>query len=524
MSRRGWLFLFGLGLLAAILGSIWVQVPGYMDADYYFSTGVELASGRGFTEPFLWNYLDDPEGLPHPSHSYWMPLASLVAASSMRLMGVGFRIAQIPFMLLTAILPVLSVRVALHLELGQRKAWLAGLLACAPGFFLPYFVTTDTFSLFAIVGGLALWAMAASNNGKKWWKWPLVGALVGLAHLTRADGFILLIPAFFAVWHAGSRRLTGWALVMAGYLLIMAPWWWRNVSVFGAPFPPGTDRALWLVSYDDLFAYPAARITPQDWLNAGLASHMNTRLQALGTNLQSLFAANGLIFMAPLMVIGMIRKWKHLLVRLSAVYIGLLLTVMSLVLPDVGSRGGFFHSSAALMPVLWVLAAEGLDWSVTWAGRRRDWNLKQAQRFFRVAVILLAVLVTLVVYWGRVIGGDVTRPAWASSYDLYREVGEHLDGLVADGRTVAVNNPPGFSAAADLPAVVIPNGPLDMLQQVVDRYDVEWVILEGNHPPALTDLYSQTIVPPWLQLVEEFSMDDVSTALLFHVLADEVEP
>jgi hypothetical protein len=139
-------------------------------------------------------------------------------------------------------------------------------------------------------------------------------------------------------------------------------------------------------------------------------------------------------------------------------------------------------------------------------------------------VILLAVLVTLVVYWGRVIGGDVTRPAWASSYDLYREVGEHLDGLVADGRTVAVNNPPGFSAAADLPAVVIPNGPLDMLQQVVDRYDVEWVILEGNHPLALTDLYSQTIVPPWLQLVEEFSMDDVSSALLFHVLADEVEP
>jgi 4-amino-4-deoxy-L-arabinose transferase-like glycosyltransferase len=495
-----------------------------MDADYYFATGVELASGRGFTEPFLWNYLDNPEGLPHPSHSYWMPLTSLVAASSMRLMGVSFRIAQIPFILLTAVLPLLAARVALHLGLGQRKAWLAGLLACVPGFFLPYFVTTETFSLFAIVGGLALWTMAAPTSASAWWKWPLAGALVGLAHLTRADGFILLIPAFFAVWHAGHRRRAGWALVMAGYLLVMAPWWWRNVSVFGTPFPPGTDRALWLVSYDDLFAYPATRITFQHWLSAGLASHVLTRLQALGTNLQSLFATNGLIFLAPLMITGMIRRWKQLLVRLSALYLGLLLIVMSFVLPDVGSRGGFFHSSAALMPVLWALAVDGLDWSVAWVGGRRDWNLEQAQRFFRVGVILLALLVTVVVYWGRVIGDDAARPAWTSSHDLYREVGEHLDGLAADDRIVAVNNPPGVYAAADLPAVVIPNGPIDTLQQVVDRYDVAWVILEGNHPLALAGLYAQSIVPPWLQLVEEISVDDMTPALLFHVIADEVQP
>ena len=29
-----------------------------MDADYYFSGGVQLAQGKGFSEPYLWNYFD----------------------------------------------------------------------------------------------------------------------------------------------------------------------------------------------------------------------------------------------------------------------------------------------------------------------------------------------------------------------------------------------------------------------------------------------------------------------------------
>ena len=72
MQTWRWISLLLLGLLVAGLGSIWIQAPGYMDADYYFATGQELSRGRGFVEPFIWNYLDDPSGLPHPSHLYWL--------------------------------------------------------------------------------------------------------------------------------------------------------------------------------------------------------------------------------------------------------------------------------------------------------------------------------------------------------------------------------------------------------------------------------------------------------------------
>src|ERR1044071_5600910 len=72
MNWRHYAILFGIGLIVPFTVSRFQSLPGYMDADYYFSGGVQLAEGHGFTEPYLWNYLDDPVSLPHPSHTYWM--------------------------------------------------------------------------------------------------------------------------------------------------------------------------------------------------------------------------------------------------------------------------------------------------------------------------------------------------------------------------------------------------------------------------------------------------------------------
>ena len=65
--------LFILSLLLAIFAASFQDAPGYMDADYYFLGGQNLAAGNGFSEQILWNYLDDPNGLPHPCLLYTSP-------------------------------------------------------------------------------------------------------------------------------------------------------------------------------------------------------------------------------------------------------------------------------------------------------------------------------------------------------------------------------------------------------------------------------------------------------------------
>jgi hypothetical protein len=71
---------------------------------------------------------------------------------------------------------------------------------------------------------------------------------------------------------------------------------------------------------------------------------------------------------------------------------------------------------------------------------------------------------------------------------------------------------------------VIPNGPPDALHQVVDRYEVGWVVLDENHPRSLGDLFSQTAIPRWLQLVDTIQHDEKPAILIFRVIPDEVQP
>jgi hypothetical protein len=85
MMRRIYLFLYLAALIAYSATAYFQSVPGYMDAEYYFAGGLELTRGNGFQEQVIWNYLNDPEGIPQPSHAYWMPLVSILSAAFMGL-------------------------------------------------------------------------------------------------------------------------------------------------------------------------------------------------------------------------------------------------------------------------------------------------------------------------------------------------------------------------------------------------------------------------------------------------------
>jgi len=502
MSRRYWISLLLLGLIVSGTAAYWVRAPGYMDAEYYYTTAQRLADGAGFTEPFLWNYLDDPIGLPHPSHLYWMPLTTIVSAGPMVLFGKSFRVAQLPFLILAAALPALTALLALHLHGDQRWAWKSGLLAALPGFYLPYLVTTDTFILYTLIGGAALWVMADASQRPSASRWLLVGLLVGLGHLTRADGLLLLVPALIALWWAEHGKVSAFIFLGIGYLLPMVPWCTRNLLVTGSAFPSGTGRALWLLSYDELFSYPADILTPARWLSSGFLSIFRTRFQALGTNIQRLIGENGIVFLGPFMALGAHRLWKQPLVRLATIYLVLLLGVMSFIFPYAGSYGGFFHSSAALMPILFVLAPVGLDTAIAWGAKKRGWNLREAKVIFGAGAVALVGILTVGLVWTRVIGPAPREPRWAYSLRTYQEVGELLCQLEESPGVVAINNPPGFYLATSLESVVIPNGPIETLHQVVERYSVDWVVLDANRPVDLAALYNAPETAHWLELAD----------------------
>jgi len=503
--HRDMALVFVLALAVRVTLAIPQTQPGYMDAYYYTVGAQQLAAGRGFTEPFIWNYLDDPQGLPRPSHQYWMPLPSILAGLSMRVFGVNFRAAEVPFIILSALLPVMAYAIGLRACANRRHAWAAALFTLFSGFFLPVWSLPETFAPFAVFGALSLWAVGRGG------RWSLVaGVCAGLAHLTRADGVLLLLPALImAVWWRGRSEVNLQAesasrlklavrnllWVILGYAVVMSPWLIHNLTVTGRLLSTAGTQTLFLTNYDDLYSFGKALDLPT-YLSWGAGNILHSKLDALWANLLTLVAVDGLVFLAPFAVVGLWRLRRDPLYQAAMIYGAALYLAMSLAFTFPGPRGGMFHSGAALLPFIFVAAMVGLDAVVDWiAARRAAWDAATARRVFMWGLVILAVLVSGAIYAMRV-------RSWNQADAVYATIGEWLDGQ--SKVVVMVNDPPGYVYHTGQPAIAIPNSDVDTLLAAARRYGATWVVLDANRPAALAELYDQPSSDPRLSLIQTF--------------------
>ncbi len=521
--------LFAVSLIVRLLAIVPVQQPGYMDAAYSYDIALNLARGQGFVEPFLWNYLDNPTGIPHPSHLYWMPLPTMLAWVGLIVLGSSYRAAQVPFVFISALLPLVSYWVAVETTGRHRNGWLAGLLTVFSGFYVLYWGHTDNFALFALAGSLSLVAawQASKSREKRWGApaWSLAaGALVGLAHLARADGPLLLVAIALA-WGASlisalrsgkTQETRDWRLeilnflfVILGYALVMLPWFVRNWTVSGLPLPAAGVQTIWMTTYDDLFSY-GRELSLQTYLAWGWANILRSKLHALWLNTQTAVAVFCLVYLTPLVPIGWWRLRRHPLFQLAAWYGVLLFLAMTFVFTFPGPRGGLFHSGGALLPFIFTAASVGLDVLVKWvAARRQGWDARLAREVFSIGLIALALLVTAFLYYQGVVVGTRWRGAGAT-------YGHLVEWLEAEGQArevVMVGDPPGYWYHDGGPSIVVPNEPVETVLAVADRYGARYLVLDRNRPRPLGLLYEGTETHHRLHLVEKLA-DDLHVYLI----------
>ncbi len=511
MKRWEYEVLFGLGLLVTLAIAGMQNAPGYMDADYYYAGGMQIASGRGFTEPFLWNYLDNPAGLPHPAFTYWMPLASLLAAAGMALTGeLDFFSARLVFLILAGCVPVITGWLAFRLTRRRVTAWTAGGLAVLVGLYAVYMGLTETITLYMLLGTAFLAVAASSQPVLR--KAALLGCLAGGMHLARADGMLWLGIGLFILllegWKLrGQRRFRVSAgtlgLLILGYAMVMGIWFGRNLAVFHSLLPPGSGQALWMVDYDQLYNYPASSLNFQTWLTTGWPALFQLRWDAFLVNLQTALAVQGEVFLTPLILAGMWRLRKDRIVQAGAWVWLLTLTVMTLGFPLAGSRGGFLHSGAAFQPLFWAAAAEGLAGFIALGVRLRNWKMDRATVGFGILAVMIAGLLTVAVVATRIPVGEEPCSGWSASWEQYQQVDEALDQLsVPVSQVVMVNNPPGFFVASGRPAIAIPNGGVDTLLAAARRYQGTYLVLEQNTVKELLPLYNHPQNLPGLKYLE----------------------
>jgi hypothetical protein len=95
--------------------------------------------------------------------------------------------------------------------------------------------------------------------------------------------------------------------------------------------------------------------------------------------------------------------------------------------------------------------------------------------------------------------------SWRDADSVYREIGTWLDAnSPSAGVTVMVDNPPGFYYHTRISSVVVPNGDVDTLLDVCERYGVDYLVLDPNRPAPLKTLYEGQVVSPHLVPVATF--------------------
>ncbi|MBW8011165.1 MAG: hypothetical protein FVQ83_07990 [Chloroflexi bacterium] len=516
MNRYQYLSLFLIGLVVGLITANYQDAPGYMDADYYFAGGLRLAEGEGFSELVLWNYLDDPQGIPHPSHAYWLPLASIISWIGLKISVFQnqFKAAQAAFILILAFIPPLTAKLSYSITKSNRLALVAGILACFPAYYLPFLTTPDTFGLYMLLGSVFLLLLGQEGNGiQNKRNGFLLGLVVGLMHLARQDGILWLGVAALAITSprnkensvSNRQRLAALGRIILGYLIVMGPWLVRNVFVFGSPQAPGGLQTLWLTEYNELFSYPASSLTLEHWLQSGFGHILGARLWALGQNLQITLAVQGSIFLLPLILLGAWDLRSDKSIRFACLGWMLTFIVMTLFFPFSGVRGGFFHSGAAVQPLFWAMAPVGLKKAISWANQMRGWNIHTASYIFHASIIIFAFGLTSIIFTQRFLGiGESPKP-WGASEAHYSDLEQVLqENGALPGDVVLVKNPPGYFAATERAAIVIPNGNLETLLTVAQRYSARFVLLEADHTVGLDGLYENPANHPGLQYLGVF--------------------
>lgn len=496
------LFLLALG--ARVLGTALFPDPAYPDSFYYVAVARELAAGHGFSVPYIWNFVDVGASLPAsgvlpiPSNAHWMPLAALVQVPFIWILGATGVASALPFWIASAATSPLTWFIARDAGLARWQAVGAGIMVAMPALVSPFLAQPDNFGLFLFLGTLALWLCSRGLRGDRR-AFAAGGLVVGLAFLSRNDGVLLGLPFALAFLLDLARvpraSRIGWPaalLCVGGFLIVAAPWVLRQLDVFGSISPSAASgRILWIREYRELYSV-SSESTPASFLGQGIVPLLTSRVLGL-VNAIGLFATQALLlFLGPFVIAGAWWRRRDRAFQPWITYALILFAASGVVFAVHVPNGTFLHSAVALVPYAYIAALVGIEGAVAAvARRRRTWSAPQATRIFSgMAVAAVAVIAVVATF--------VTARGWQRAQDVALAVAAPLAETVGGDRVMSPD-PGAFWYLAGLPGVVTPEDPLPVVEDVLRRYDVRWLILQRQFMTRdLAPVFTGTVRPAWL--------------------------
>ena len=483
----------------------------YPDSFYYVDVARALQAGHGFNIDFIWSFVDvggripAQPMLPIPSNAHWMPLASIVQLPTMWLLGPTPLASAIPFMLIGALAVPMTWLLAREIGAGDRIALAAAIAVALPSAAAIYMVQPDNFALYQPLGTAALWLTARGLRGDGR-SFALAGLMVGLATLARNDGVLLGAAAallfFWDRWRAwrskgGRTPAIPWRYAFACFglfLVVMAPWYLRQLAVFGSLSPSSSSGRILLIQNYEQMNSVTSDTSLAGFLSQGIGPLLTSRILGLVSAIQvfSVLACSAVL--APFVLAGGWARRRSLDFAPFFVYAGLLFAAAGLIFAVHVPYGTFLHSAVALVPYTFIVGLEGVVIVATWvARRRRGWEEERAARLFVAAAVATVVL-------NAAAFAFLAGQAWNRERDLRFDAAAALDrsGIPKSDLLLSAD-PGGLEYFTGRGGVVTPNDSLEVIHQVAVDYGTRWLVLERAHiVTPLAPILEMKARPDWI--------------------------
>ncbi len=490
----------------------------YPDSYYYVDVARALLAGHGFSIDFIWSFVDvggripAQPMLPIPSNAHWMPLASIVQLPTMWLLGPTSLASAIPFLVIGALAAPMTWFLAREVGAGDRIAVAAAIAVSLPAAAAIYMAQPDNFALYQPLGTAALWLTARGLKGHRR-SFALAGLMVGLATLARNDGVLLGAAVGIAflwdrwrAWRSKGGRMPAipWRYAFACFglfLVVMAPWYLRQLAVFGSLSPSSTSGQILLIANYEQMNSVTSDTSLTAFLGQGVGPLLTSRILGFVAAIQIFSVIACSVVLVPFVLLGWWERRRSIDFEPFFFYAGLLFGASGLVFAVHVPYGTFLHSAEALIPYTFIAGLEGVAIVAAWAARhRRGWQEDRAARLF-----LIAAVITIALNAGAF--AFLAGRSWDQDRTLRLDAGAALDHAGAPPTDLLLSaDPAGFEYFTGHGGVVTPNDSLDVIHEVAVDYGTRWLVLERAH-----------IVTPLIPILEMKPRPDWIGAPIFTV-------
>jgi 4-amino-4-deoxy-L-arabinose transferase-like glycosyltransferase len=505
------LLLYGFAFVVRLVLGLTFPDPAYPDSYYYVDVGRALAAGHGFNVDFVWIFAEvggripDIPVLPIPSNAHWLPLSSLIQAAFITVLGPTAFASALPMILIGSTIAPLVYLIAGEAGCRREVRIGAALLAAAPGAGAAFMPQPENFAILQPLVAATIYLLARALRGNSR-SYVAAGVLVGIASLARNDGIFLgLAVALVFFIDRGRSLVTRGAIkpvipflaavaCFGLYLVVMAPWWMRQIAVFGSISPTASSGdALWIrtmAEWNSITAQPSLG----KFLAQGAGPIFETRFFGLIAAIANFAVIIGSVVLVPFMLVGAWARRHSKDFQPWFLYSVTVFLAAALVYPVHVPGGAFIHSAIGLSGHAYILALEGVLAGVAWIARHRPgWDARKAGPIF-VGAVVVFVLALIPIYAGGV------HKTWDESRAPRQALAGALDqlGAGADDRIYSIDAA-GLKYWTGRGGIVTPDDPIETIEAVARAYHPRWLVIERNDgAAALAPVLRGEARPTWI--------------------------